>query len=170
MIKPQTLPQKAIDILTARINDEQAAFYFYISASAWCRLNGYNKCAEYFSVESSNEEAHYKQLINFLSDWNVKVDFKVVGEPAKNFTSLQQIFEMAYEMEVQLYERYNANAIDIFPICQNTYLTLTEFVRVQNYSVIDANNYLTKLYNYQQTDPSLVLFDEEVFSSPEIVN
>lgn len=159
----QKLPQRAIDIITARLADEQAAFYFYISASAWCRLNGYENASKYFTVESHGEEYHYKQLVTFLSEWNCPVVFPKVDDPIKNFTGLQDILEKAYAMEYNTLRTYETNAIEIFPVNQNTYLKLQDYVRTQNESVVSAAKIVKKLDNYLQTDPSLMLFDAEVF-------
>ena len=164
MISLQKLPQKAIDLITQRLADEQAAFYFYISASAWCRLNGYENASKHFVVESHGEEYHYKRIVNYLSDWHCPVDFPAVKDPIKSFKNLEDILDQGYQMEYELYRKYETNAIEIFPVCQNTYSLMQEFIRMGNDSVIEASNILKKLKNYLETDPDLMLFDKEVFN------
>jgi len=159
----EKLPQPAINILLNRLSDEQASFYFYISASAWCRLNGFENAARYLEVESHGEEYHFKRIVAFLSDWNASVNFPAISEPIKSFTGLQDILEQAYKMEFKLYKTYEKDAITIFPICQNTYGLLFSFVQVQNESVVSAAAILNKLKNYLETDPGLMIFDKEVF-------
>jgi ferritin len=163
MIVLQKLPPVVIDRITQRIADEQAAFYFYISASAWCRLNGYENASKYFTVESHGEEYHYKRLVSFLAEWNSQVLFPSVPDPIKTFRGLQDILEQAYNMEYANYKKYEANAIELFPVSQNSYMLFQDFVRTQNESVISAANVLKKLNNYLVTDPGLMLFDNDVF-------
>jgi len=163
MIPLQKLPPKAIEILQYRLADEQELFYFYISAAAWCRLNGYECASKYFIVESHGEEYHYKRLSTFLMDWHTEVAYPVLQDPIKTFSGLKEILEMAYELEYGLYRRYETNAIEIFPVCQNTHNLMTDFVNVQNDAVICAGRILNKLKNYLEVDPTLVQFDKDAF-------
>ncbi len=163
MMNLQKLPPRAIELINERLADEQSEFYFYLSASAWCRLNGYENAAKYFMVESHGEEYHYKRLVNVLSDWNSEVRFPVLDQPVRTFANLQVILEKAYEMEYNLLRKYETNAIAIFPICQNTYNLFREFVSIQSDAVVSAGGYLKKLKNYLETDPGLMGFDKEVF-------
>lgn len=163
MIKPQTLPVKSIEILLARIKNEQEEFYFYVSAMAWCRLNGYENCSKYFEVEAYGEQWHYKKILNFLADWNTKTFYTPPAEAIKSFVNLQDIFEQAYKMELKLSEQYEEDARQLFPISQTTYQFVQEFISIQGASVIEANNNLKKLYTYLETDPNLTEFDMVVF-------
>lgn len=164
MITLNKLPQFAIDVLTRRITDEQNEFSFYVSAAGWCRLNGYQYSANFFQVESSGEEYHYKRLMTFLSDWNSQTDFKPMVYPPP-FVSLQDIFEKAYQMEYDLYLKYQQDCVDMFSKCQNAYMLLQEFVSMQNRAVVQASSYLIKMQKYiDDGDNSLINFDKEVFS------
>lgn len=163
MIKPYELPAKAIKTITDRIEDEQRAFYFYLSAAAWCRLNGYECSARYFEVEMHGEEYHYKDLIMFLANWNSPVDFKPILDPVKTFSNLVDILEQAYNMELKLMGKYEDCSKEMFNVCQTTYLKVQDYIRTQNFAVIEADQYLKKVYEFQKTDPGLMLFDKEVF-------
>jgi ferritin len=165
MITLYPLPQEAIDTIQRRIADEQDEFYFYISAMSWCRLNGYENASNYFDAESRGEEYHYKRLITYLTSWNTEVNFSSVVGSIRSFKSLQDIFEQAYRMEFEMYKKYEANCLKLFPICQNTYSLLQDFVRIQNESVISAADKVTKMENYLKTDPGLMTFDKEVFEN-----
>lgn len=163
MITLQSLPKQVIEILSERIMDEQAAFYFYISAGAWCQLNGYEKAAAYFDREAKNEKFHFQNIVNFLSNWNTKVQLNAIAEPAKDFTSLQDIIEKQYQMEYELLCRYEKNALQLFAVSQIAYSFIHNYVNIQNEAVIEAATFINKIQNYLQTDPGLVLFEEEIF-------
>lgn len=169
MIQPATLPEKCIQILKARTSDEQQAFFFYISAMAWCRLNGYDRSSKYFEVEAHDEQYHYKNIVNFLADWNVNVSYEPPANPVKNFASLQDVFEQAYKMELKLLGQYDEDSRAVFLQSQMVYQFLMEYISIQRYSVTKANEYLKKLYDYTATDPKLQLFDAEVFGEYELL-
>jgi ferritin len=163
MIQLQTLELNEVAIIMPRVQDELNARYFYEAASAWCRTNGYDNAAKYYANEASQENEHYTRWINFLSDWNVKIDFPTIPIPPV-FTSLIDILEKQYQIEFNLGEAYEADAINIFPICQTIYKLMQEYVQIQNDSIIESNTLVTKAYNYIQTDPNLVLFEQDVFN------
>jgi len=162
MIKLQTLEPKAVQIIMPRVNDELTARYFYESAMAWCRTNGYSKAAHYFKNEAKQENKHYKNWIKFLSDWNVDISFPIIESPMK-FTSLIDILEQQYNMEYGLYEAYEQDAIKIFPLCPTIFGIIQKYMKIQNDSVIESNDLIAKAYNYIGSDPKLVLFESENF-------
>lgn len=165
MITLMRLPEKVVKTLTVRLADEQSAFYFYIQASAWCRLNGYECASKYFTVESHGEEYHFKQIVQFLTDWNEKVMFPDIKGAIKTFKDLPDIISQQYQMECALLKQYESDAADIFPASQVGYQFLQDYVRMQNQSVIEVSEVVNKLKGYLETDPGLMLFDRDVFGS-----
>jgi ferritin len=162
MIKLQTLEPNEVAIVMPRVADELSARYFYEAAFMWCRTNGYNKAAKYYAAEAKQENKHYNIWIKFLADWNVNIEFPVIQTPP-SFNSLLDILEKQYQIEFDLGEAYEQDAINMFPLCQTIYKLMQEFVQIQNDSVIESNDLVTKAYNWIQTDPNLVQFEEEVF-------
>lgn len=162
MISLQTLEPNEVAIIMPRIKDEIAARYTYEAAVAFCNSNGYEKASKYFANESTQENEHYKKWIQFLSDWNVKIEFPIIDTPPV-FDSFIEILEFAYMMEYALLESYESDAVKMFPLCQAAYKLIQEYVQIQNDAVIEYNNLLTKAYNYMDIDPKLVLFESENF-------
>ena len=163
MIQLKTLEPNEVLIIMPRVLDELNARYFYESATAWCRRNGYDNAAKYYANEAVQENEHYTKWINFLSDWNVNITFPVINQPPI-FDSLLDILEKQYEIEFALGEAYEADAISMFPFCQTVYKLIQDYVQIQNDSVIESNNLVTKAYKYLETDPNLVLFESENFN------
>jgi hypothetical protein len=62
--------------------------------------------------------------------------------PPSPFKSLEDIFDKAYNMEYDLLEAYEKDATDTFSECIGTFNVFTDFVRVQNESVIEYSNLL----------------------------
>ena len=162
MITLQTLEPNEIAIVMPRVLDELNARYFYEAAVAFCRANGYKNAEKYYKAQAKEENGHYKIWLKFLSDWNVDIDFPGINPPPK-FSSLLDILEKQYEIEYALGESYEADAVSSFPLCQALYKLMQKFVQIQNDSVIEANDLLTKAYKYQGIDPNLVLFENENF-------
>ena len=77
-MKYQTLEPREVAILLPRISDEQNARYFYESAWAWCRLNGYKKASKWFKAQACGITNHYEAIVKILVDWNVKVQLPAI--------------------------------------------------------------------------------------------
>jgi ferritin len=162
MITLQTLEPNEVAIIMPRVQDELNARYFHESAAAWCRTNGYKKAAKYYANEALQEDSHYKKWTNYLSDWNVKINLPAIPQPPV-FESLIDVLEKQYQIEYDLNEAYELDAINMFPLCQTCFKLIQEFVQIQNDSVIESNNLVTQAYNYIVTDHNLVLFEENNF-------
>ena len=162
MIQLQTLEPNEIAIIMPRVQDELNARYFYESAAMWCRMNGYDKAAQYFTSEAEQENKHYNIWAEYLADWNVQINFPPIPKPMQ-FESLINVLEQQYLIEFALFEAYEKDAIAMFPIGQNEYSIIQKFIKIQSASVIESNNLLTKAYNYLTNDPNLVNFEEDNF-------
>lgn len=114
MKKPEKLSQPVINLLLPRLQDEFNAAYFYRSASNWCKNVGYFIAAEFFAKESEDEFGHAKKIENYLVDWNVTPALPTIPKPTLEFSSLEQVITMAYDMEYALYEEYEDTSMKIF--------------------------------------------------------
>lgn len=153
----------AVKILNARIVDEQYARYFYESAAAWCRKNGFDNAEKYFTQEAESENEHRKKITDHLSDWSETIDYKAIQKPFFEFTGIKDILSKTLDIESGLLEVYEADAKEVFPACQATYKLIQEFIQIQNDSVIEANNLLNKFNNYGES--LVALFEEEAFKN-----
>jgi ferritin len=160
-VKLRKLEGVAVDAITSRIANELSARYFYESASAWCRANGYDNAAQYFTNEATDENSHYMKWVNFLSDWNETVIFPKIDTPPA-FTGLDDILNNAYEMEATLLDLYGDDAETIFPVCKTTFGIIQEYIAIQNASVIEYASLINKLSNYGD---DIALFENEVFEN-----
>lgn len=136
MSKAKTLPAGVLKILNERLKDEYYAFYLYKSIGNWCKNHGFDKAAEYFSAESSDELSHAKMIEDFIVLWNGTPNLPAISKPILEFESLAQIIDTAYDVEYELYEMYEKDSKDIFEmgdIC--TFDFLKFFREVQTKSV-----------------------------------
>jgi ferritin len=164
MIKFQSLTTQEVGIIMPRMTDELNARYFYESAWAWCRLNGYMKAAKWFKKQAKDESGHYKMLVKILVDWNVPVILPAIAAPIFDFGSLLDILEKAYIIEYDLGFKYNADAITMFPINQMLYRKLfITFIHIQKNETEDRKRMLENAYKWIVNDPNLMEFEENIF-------
>lgn len=165
MRKPETLNSKTIEALFIRLNDEYTAFYFYRSASNWCKNVGFFKASEYFKNESKDELKHANGIENYLIDWNVEVLSPNISSPQVKFLNLVDIIEKAYNLEYNLYKGYELTSNEI--ISRNEYSTfdfLGKYRDIQTKSVAEYSDMLNTLEGVDIRDKfQLLLLEENLF-------
>lgn len=130
----QTLPPDIVKILNARLQDEYNAERFYVAASIWCDLNGFPLTSDAMVDEYHDERKHQHKLQKHASDWGVMLSLPS-EIPTPTFTSWNDIIKQAYDMELALWTKYNADAYKVmeYPSC---YKFLQKFIAIQDESVV----------------------------------
>ena len=144
MITPKTLNDAVINAINARISDELTAHYFYNAAHNWCSDKNYKNATSFFAEETSNELEHAQKLQKYLVDWNATPLLENVTMNFE-FTSLPDIIEKAYKLELDLLDNYVKDSQSIFGIDLTTFDFLQEFRKIQNDSVIEYSDLLAGL-------------------------
>lgn len=153
MKKSVTLSKEVVALLLPRLADEFKAFYFYRSATNWCKNQGFNKAAEYFAEESKSELEHAKKHEDFLTDWNVMPYLPVVASPVCDFKDLGDVITQAYDMEYALYEEYEATSSLIFKSTDLCVFDFLEFYRTtQRQSVAEYSDMVGLLDGIDPSD------------------
>jgi len=165
MRKPETLNQNTVNALLTRLNDEFKAYYFYRSASNWCKNVGFFKASEYFAKESADELEHAKGIENYLVDWNVDVLLPTIGQPDSTYVNLVDVIERAYQLEYSLYQGYEITSQEI--ISRNEFSTfdfLSKYREIQTKSVAEYSDMLNTLDGVDIRDKfQLLLLEENLF-------
>lgn len=164
MIKPEVLPKEIVSLLLDRLKDETTAFYFYRSASNWCKNVGFFKASEYFSKESSDELVHAKGIENFLTDWNVMPLLPSIDKPVTSFKDLQDIIDQAYKLEYELYGEYEDIAAKIFDMKDlSTFTFLQGYITIQKNSVAEYSDMINTLQGTSGNKFELLMLEEILF-------
>lgn len=144
MIKPVTLNEAIVKTLNSRIGDELTAHYFYNAAHNWCMDKNFKNAAAFFAKESLSELEHSQKLQKYLVDWNAT---PVLPSVTMNFefTSLPDIIEKAYELELDLFNKYVKDSQVIFGVDLSTFDFLQEFRMDQNNAVVEYSDLLAAL-------------------------
>lgn len=165
MKKPIKLSREIVSLLFPRLADEFDAFFFYRSASNWCKGEGFMKAAEFFAKESEIELEHAKKIEDYLVDWNVMFKLPSIEELETKFSSLLDIIEKAYEIEYALYEAYEQTSVDIFKTGDLCVFDFLQFFRqTQKDSVAEYSDMLNMLEGTKEGDKfEMLVLEKKLF-------
>ena len=162
MVTPIKLNDVVANTLNARIGDEYTAHYFYNAAHNWCADKNYKNAAAFFAGETASELEHAQKLQKYLVDWNCTPVLPKV-ETNFSFTSLVDIIEKAYNLELDLFNKYMKDSQAIFGIDLATFDFLQEFRSIQNDSVIEYSDLLAALELIDVNSKLDILHFEEMY-------
>lgn len=160
---PNILESKVTKLILPRLQDEYDAFYHYRAVSNYCKGIGFEKAAEYFANESSDELTHAKKLENYLVDWNVTPELPEIPNPKISFKSLVDCIEQSYKIEYALYEAYEETAKKMFEVDMCTFALMQEMLSIQLKSVTEYSDMLNLLEGVEPTKTNLLLLEDKIF-------
>jgi len=159
---PIQLPQEIVSLINERIGDEYQAHYLYTCASNWCKDQGYFKAANFYFKESQNELEHAKKLQDFLTDWNCKPTIPQV-KTKFDFSGLVDVINKSYEIEYDLYQKYQEASKKIFIKDLATFDFLGWFRDTQRTSVAEFADLLNGLELIDVEDKFQILYFEQTY-------
>lgn len=162
MVNPITLSDAVVNALNARIGDEYTAHYFYNAAFNWCSDKNYKNAAAFFAAESMAELEHAQKLQKYLVDWNCTPVLPSVEANFK-FATLPDIVEKAYQLELDLFNKYVKDSQSIFAIDLATFDFLQGYRQIQTDSVIEYSDLLAALELINVNNKLDVLHFEEIY-------
>ena len=87
------------EALNKQIQLEEQSSRIYMAMASWCEVNGFPGAAKFLYTHSDEERMHMTKLIKYLNDKGGYATLQVLEAPAKNFKSLQEVFERILEHE-----------------------------------------------------------------------
>ena len=142
---PIKIDNAVVSKLLERLGDEYNAMYFYTSVSNWCQGKGYEEAAKFFAKEAETEREHANKIERYITDWNVTFQLPDIERPAKDYMSLIDVVEQAYDIEYDLYEGYEQTSKEMFNLDLCTFDFLTKYRKIQTESVIEYSDMLNEL-------------------------
>lgn len=94
------LKDEVVDIINKQIKMEAQSSAAYLAMAAWCDMNGYDNCAEFFYKQSDQERSHQMKFFHYLVDMECAAVSPSVGESQHEFEKLRSVFEKTMEMEI----------------------------------------------------------------------
>lgn len=160
IVNPRTLPTEIVAMFDARLGDEYTAHYYYRGAANWCKNANYDKAAAFFEAEAASELEHAKGLQDYLTQWNV-IPSIPPAPIRKDFRSLVEVINGAYEMEYGLFEKYSAGQAELISSHPATFNFIQGYVNIQNQAIAEYSDLLNALTLINVTNPLDVLFFEK---------
>lgn len=96
------LKDEIVDILNKQVKIEAHSSAAYLAMAAWCDVEGYDNCAEFFFKQSDEERKHQLKIFKYLTDMECPAISPTVGESQHEFAKLKAVFEKALEMEMSV--------------------------------------------------------------------
>jgi len=85
--------------LNQQINQEMAAAYSYLAASAWLDSDNLKGFAKWMEIQRTEELEHARRIIAFLHDRGGKLKLEAVAQPKSDFGSVMEVFQAALASE-----------------------------------------------------------------------
>ncbi len=120
------LKDEIVDVINKQIKMEAQSSAAYLAMAAWCDVNGYDNCAEFFFNQSNQEREHQLKFFHYLVDMEGEAISPSVGESQHEFDKLRTIFEKSLEMEIAVTDAIH----DMVRVCRKVGdLATEEFLR-----------------------------------------
>ena len=159
---PNTLSQDIVKLLIERIGDEYTAHYFYRNAANWCEDKAYLKAAAFFKAEAAAELEHAEKIQKYLTDWNVMPIIPPV-KLVPTFSNLIDIVNKAYNLEFNLFLKYNENSISVMSVDLATFDFLQDLRKIQTTSVAEYATLLNAAQLINVSNNFEVLYFEQTY-------
>lgn len=102
-----TLSKAIITALNTQIDREAQSSTKYLAAAAWCNAKGYDNSAEFFFEQAEEERTHMLKIFKYVCDMGGMPKSPAVKEGSTEFSSLREVFEMAYKSEIDISDSIN---------------------------------------------------------------
>lgn len=148
-VKPPAnmIHDKAAELINEQVGHEFAASYQYTAISTWCDAEALPEMAKYFTMQADEERMHALKMVQFLNDTDRTVDFPALPKPQSTFESVEHVFQLSYDQEVQVTDQikaiYNAAADHNDRVTQNFLQWFLE-EQVEEVAAMDALLKITK--------------------------
>lgn len=91
--------EKIVQAINDQVNKEFFSAYFYLAMQAYFSSINLDGFANYFRVQVQEERDHALGFFNYLNKIGGKVTLAEIKEPQNEFSSPQEIFELALKHE-----------------------------------------------------------------------
>ena len=98
--------------LNEQIVKEASSSQFYLSMASWAENQGYNGTSKFLYQHSDEERFHMLKLVKFINERGGKAEIPAIEKPPVSFDSLERIFELLLEHEMDVTESIN-NLVDV---------------------------------------------------------
>jgi ferritin len=99
---------RVLEAINRQINSELSASYTYLAMSAYCEREKFTGAARWLRLQSQEEHMHAMKLFDFVLARDCSVDLLAIERPARDFTSVADVFERALAQEQDVSRQIDA--------------------------------------------------------------
>jgi ferritin len=161
MIK-KLITQPVNAILQQAISEELYASNFYKHLSNQCQRLGLFGAAKYFHSESSDELDHYQKIADYLNDRGSVAEVPAIDECDIIIKNLQDAIEAAYDIEVDLGNKYGKWYSSLLSVDPFTSQFLLQYIEIQRKSIGSLGDWLSRLKLAGNDQCAILILDKEL--------
>lgn len=151
----QILKAEEINMINELGNAELTASQAYLHLSIMMKNLGFFGAEKYFLEESNSEREHYGKLNDFMNDMGEAIAVTGLAPQTVDVGSLMEALEFAYEMEVDLLDKYEEAYEKSSPKMK---ALIYDFLKLQTSSVGEYGDLIARLELTQEP----ILIDQEL--------
>ncbi len=151
----QILKAEEINMINELGNAELTASQAYLHLSIMMKNLGFFGAEKYFLEESNSEREHYGKLNDFMNDMGEAIAVMGLAPQTVDVGSLMEALEFAYEMEVDLLDKYEEAYEKSSPKMK---ALIYDFLKLQTSSVGEYGDLIARLELTQEP----ILIDQEL--------
>lgn len=145
--------------LQKSIESELYASNFYKHLANQLQRLGYFGSQAFYLNESADELKHYQIIVEFMNDMGDVAEVPKVDAIKDKVTSIGDSLELAYEIEMDLYEQYK----EFYKIAEDEDCSvgqfLLQFIEIQRLAIGEYGDLISK-YKIAEQTKEILLFDK----------
>jgi ferritin len=97
-----------LEAINQQVSNEFSASFSYLAMAAWSEHHNFTGAGAWLRAQSAEEHGHAMRLFNFLLARNHQVTLLEIAAPARDYSSLGDIFERALAQEQSVSKQIDA--------------------------------------------------------------
>lgn len=150
-------------LLNDQVKFEGTASMQYLAMASWADENGYNGVANFFYLQSKEENLHMTKLVKFINERSGKVVIPALEKPKSSYTSINELFEAFLASEIFVTQQVNHVIHECLQLKDyNVHNFMQWYVTEQLEEEATARTLLDKLNIIGSDKSGLYLFDRDI--------
>jgi ferritin len=157
------ISEKLVQEFNQQICREFESAYLYLSMAAYCKSQSLDGFENWMLLQAQEEIGHAMKIYNYVLDRGRQVTLAALPQPRSTFKSMQEVFQVALDNEVDLDKKLNGLANAALAERDNTsHVFLEWFLTEQVEEVSTCNTILDKLKLIGDNGYGLLALNDEM--------
>lgn len=155
--------QRLVDLCNYRIQQEEYSARIYLAMSKWLENKGYFGSAKLWKKYSDEEITHAEKFYDYLLKFGIQPIVPNLDQPQQTYMSLQEIVNISYQHEVEVYRQCKELALAAFEEQDlMLYPLALQFTSEQSEELEKMINILDMINSFGSEPAGLMLIDEKL--------